>query len=214
MKTFQKLKLKGNKDIISIQFEKIIENFHSGWSHNIERENEVKRDVVSIRGMYCFYCPETQFHPSANIWFAESESGEWYNSNIVPDRVSKLDYDKYNCILNEFNDEYVVPYMTDQDISITFTSAEISMEDIVDSEIEKTLKTFSSAANKTVLHPLDQERWYDFVIAAHRKNIDLDPDYLERWLREDEHWGDDRAYELAADYETLRIFLKYYDRRR
>lgn len=214
MKTFQKLRISGDPEEIDSRLKEIATSLRSGWSHNIERENELKKDTLSEKGMYCFHCSESQSHPSANLWFAESEPGQWYNSNIVPDKVSRLDFDQYNTILNEFYDLFIKPLEEEQDVEVSISPAEASIENWVSSDTAKLLKIFSSAANRTVLHWMDEERWYDFVIAAHRENADLDPDYLERWLREDEQWPEDMAYELAMSYEKSRSLLEYYDKNR
>jgi hypothetical protein len=76
------------------------------------------------------------------------------------------------------------------------------------------LHRFSAAANKSTgsSHPCDEERWLEFVTAAHREKAALDASTLEQWLREGEGWPEDIASELAVDYEKARSLLSYYEK--
>jgi hypothetical protein len=68
-------------------------------------------------------------------------------------------------------------------------------------------------ANKSTgaSHPKDKERWFEFLISAHRTSARLDADLLARWLSEAEGWPEDTAHALAIDYEFALGLLQKYD---
>src|SRR3546814_8731568 len=70
-------------------------------------------------------------------------------------------------------------------------------------------RSFSAAANKATgaSHPLDQRRWFDFIISAHRSGKDIGTDRLARWLHEVEGWDEDSAHRLAGEYERCKELL-------
>ena len=65
------------------------------------------------------------------------------------------------------------------------------------------LRHFSALANKSAgaSHPLDQRRWFDFIIAVHRAHDDVGTDRLARWLHEVEGWTQETAHDLAGEFE-------------
>jgi len=75
----------------------------------------------------------------------------------------------------------------------------------------KALNAFESMANIGSLHPLDRDRWRKFLLLAHKDRVDLSSDTLERWFREEHRWPDDRASQLAIEYDHARDLLKDYD---
>jgi hypothetical protein len=99
---------------------------------------------------------------------------------------------------------------------VVLTSADQTIEDWTDLATASALKCFSSLANKSTgrSHPLDEERWLDFIIAAHRGGRPLDPEQLSRWLIQVERWSDYIAQDLASDYSMGMALLDRYDRTR
>ena len=70
---------------------------------------------------------------------------------------------------------------------------------------------FSSAANRDCLHPLDREKWLEFLIATHKRDRDVPTDILQRWFLEEEEWHFDSAHRLVLQYEFARELLRKYD---
>jgi hypothetical protein len=70
------------------------------------------------------------------------------------------------------------------------------------------LRLFSNNANRTVLHALDRQRWFDFLLAAHREESRFTADDLEEWLI-GEGWSSDEAAQLALQYEFARALLRH-----
>jgi hypothetical protein len=68
------------------------------------------------------------------------------------------------------------------------------------------LRAFS--ANKLgASHPYDRERWLRFLIRAHMDHVELDATTLSRWFIEEEHWDEDRAHDLAIQFDFARELL-------
>lgn len=101
-------------------------------------------------------------------------------------------------------------------IELVLTSTDQTIEDWTDHDTASALKRFSSLANKSTgrSHPLDEERWLDFIISAHHGGRSLDPEQLSRWLIEVERWSDDIAHDLASEYSMGMALLDRYDRTR
>jgi hypothetical protein len=76
------------------------------------------------------------------------------------------------------------------------------------------LNSFSSNANRTVLHPLDTERFYSFIIESHLENSPFKSETLEYWLSEEKRWPMDMAEKISEQYEVARDLLEYYDRKK
>lgn len=72
------------------------------------------------------------------------------------------------------------------------------------------LDIFISNANKDVPHPLDDQRFYDFVIYCHKNSEEIDSsDLLEKLL--DSGFSESRSRDLVNLYEHGQDLLKRYD---
>lgn len=69
------------------------------------------------------------------------------------------------------------------------------------------LQLFSDHANRAVLHPLDRQRCFDFILAAHREESRFTAEDMQEWLIE-EGWLGDEAERLALQYEFARALLQ------
>ena len=87
----------------------------------------------------------------------------------------------------------------------------VSLNNFMSEQTARLLASFSHIANKSMPHPLDEERWREFLIAAHKENARLDESTLNRWLVEDEGWLEDSASDLASQYYFARELLRDYD---
>ena len=78
-------------------------------------------------------------------------------------------------------------------------------------ETEDKLKSFVTFVNVLHPHPLDWDRWHDFVILAHREHLPwIDTDVRE-WLDEHTSWPEERKRELATLFDREREVLSRYD---
>lgn len=144
-----------------------------------------------------------------------SRDDGYYVPNIVPIDFGKLSIAQYNAILADFIDRIVRPVAPKFGYSIVATESRQDLEDWTSTDAAKKLRAFSGAANKSTgsSHPLDQRRWFDFIIAVHESSSVIGTDYLARWLQTVEGWDEESAHELAGEYETGLSLLKRYDER-
>lgn len=129
--------------------------------------------------------------------------------NIVPREVSELSYRAYNAILEDFASQVAAPAAASAGYRVELSSSTLSLEDELPPGVLEALRRFSALANKSTgaSHPLDRDRWFDFIILAHRDGVSLDASTLGRWLSESEGWPEDGARDLAGEYERSRALL-------
>jgi hypothetical protein len=192
------------------------EHLATGWSRDLPREDELSRE--SRKKFYCFACEETADRAAARLFLTHPDrrATSWlYVSNIVPRDIGQLSFDQYNHILNEFDIRFAKPAAAAIGIRVELSSPEQSIEDWLSPDSAKRLRAFSHAANKSTgsSHPMDRERWCDFLIALHHSGETPDTGLLERWLVEEEHWPDDMAFDLVCEYEFARDLLSRFDPR-
>ena len=144
------------------------------------------------------------------------EHDDYRVANIVPRNVGELGIAKYNAILRDFVTRVAEPSAQSGSFDIELTSPNKTLEDWLDTEPALMLRRFSRLANKSTGagHPKDKERWYAFLIATHYASKRLDSDQLARWLVEVEGWAEERAHELAIDYDFALGLLEQYDQSR
>lgn len=186
------------------------------WIHSDLKEESI-RDTAGghLVDVIAFERTATEGLPGVTLWMFED--GEGYKvSNVVPINQGQLDVSGYNAALVDFASTVVSPIIKSSGIELVLTSADQTIEDWTDPATASALKRFSSLANKSTgrSHPLDEERWLDFIIAAHRGGRPLDSEQLSSWLIEVEQWSDEIAHELASDYSMGMDLLNRYDHTR
>jgi hypothetical protein len=73
------------------------------------------------------------------------------------------------------------------------------------------LKRFSVLANKSITHPFDEGRWFDFLICLHDQHaLDHRADLVKDWLLRN-GWSERKASELVSELEFTRGLLRAYD---
>jgi hypothetical protein len=191
-------------------FNEVEQSLAVDWSRDHETEERTAREFRDK--YYYFACNKTEELETALVAFARKNDKIAYIANIVPREFGKLSKDQYNKILLDFYERCLKPICEKHSIPVEITTDNQSMADWVSDGTHKKLKLFSNAANKSTgtAHPLDQERWFSFVVSVIRNNDKLDPSQLERWLVEEEGWHPDIASELAIEYEQGISLLKYF----
>lgn len=87
-----------------------------------------------------------------------------------------------------------------------------SLESIIGSEAKNALESFSRLANKSTRasHPLDQERWFRFLVIANKANKEINVEIVINALKE-LGWSTDSADELGLQFEFAESLLSYID---
>jgi hypothetical protein len=190
----------------------LIEAAVAPWSFDAERAEEIKRNAVSSEDVLLFRHDASDQLPAAGLTLWGRDGG-YYVPNIVPIEARSLSYSEYNAILTDFVDRVARPVCDRLGVGIELSSDSQSLEDWTTDDVATCLRRFSAAANKSTgaSHPMDQRRWFDFLVASHRSGRELDVETLARWLREVDGWDEETAYDLAGNYQNALALLTYYD---
>lgn len=176
------------------------------------RDQSVEQPLPAGVNYYCFEVEETPELRKSLLVIARNQRPRTYSvSNIVPKDKAKLTFDEYNTILRDFVNSTLVCASQQILVEYELTQDTLSEEEVFGSEAAELLQLFSSAhAGDYGSRPLDRDRWFDFIVAAHtsrsrhKKNIDL----LEQTLLE-QGWAEDQARALSTEYEFALDLLDY-----
>lgn len=136
-------------------------------------------------------------------------------TNIVPEGSGQLSRQEYNSVV-ELLRAASEPAADRLGLRVQVSSNRKDLSDILKKKSLKAFRTFLETASKStgLAHPSDRERWFRFLITAYKEDIDLDSATLIRWLTEEEKWPEDKAFELALNYEIAHELLNAYDHTR
>ncbi|MFA9397410.1 MAG: hypothetical protein ACERKV_03975 [Clostridiaceae bacterium] len=154
--------------------------------------------------------------------------------NIVPIEKNELSVDEYNDALLKFYNDVIKPFkQSNKELSISQPTDDIfDPTSVISKAALKKLELFCSLANKSTgsSHPLDKERWFDFICQTVDDGKMFDSSTLAMFLQDEDYWGknpdgfigvmgdyawdEDHAYELASEYENSCDILIYYKKNR
>jgi len=160
--------------------------------------------------MYCFSRKGDSGLLPCTLWIATRRDGSRYVSNILADQMPALSEDQYNEILGEFHDE-IKDLAQAHAVELKLGKFSLQLEDYFSVSTAERLRQFARAANRSMPHPLDRHRWNLFLSSAYRDGNRLPAEMLTRWLIEVEHWPEDDATELGAEYERSRDLLAVFE---
>jgi hypothetical protein len=210
LEQFRDLKLVGPDDRKADFRAALVAAASGSWRHAPEREEKASvypRDTDIL----VFEHLKTNDLAAAGLvlW---GHDGGYEVTNIVPIEERELKYRAYNALLDDFLAKVVLPINAAFGFTVETTSAQQTLDDWVPKSVADALRRFSASANKRTgtSHPMDQQRWFAFLIAAHESRANLDTGRLVRWLHEIEDWPEDDASDLAIEYEQGLALLKQY----
>lgn len=123
--------------------------------------------------------------------------------------ISHIDYSEYNKILDYFRDKVFYKIINDSHNHISENTEDFNIEEVIPYSFSK-LNTWLSNFPLSG-HPLDERRWYDFVISLHKNNEDLSIDVFKKYLQEKYNWEEDVVESFALKLESQLDLLDYYD---
>ncbi len=213
MKQFKDLDIIGPDEQLPLLVDAVSRDLPAGWQRDSEAEDRV--DSLGRKGTeagFVFARDATEDDPAARL-FLHRERGRLRVSNIVPRDPGHLSMHQYNAILDEFSETLRTHLLSISELKMHVTSDEAAITDWLSSDAADLLTYFSNLANMSTgaSHPMDFERWARFLVETHRERSTLHSSFLSRWLVEELGWPEDRAHDLARDYEFARDLLKAYD---
>ncbi len=135
--------------------------------------------------------------------------------NIVPmpeSGISHIEYSEYNKILDTFRDKVFYKIKNDNNNIIWENTEEYTIDEVIPHSFSK-LNTWLSNYPLSG-HPLDERRWYDFVISLHENNENLSIGDFKKYIQEKYNWKEDVVEFFALKLESQLDLLKYYDKHR
>lgn len=135
--------------------------------------------------------------------------------NIVPlpkSGESMLDIPTYNALLDTFCERIFRTVSKRQGNVIEENTEDYSIEEI----IPKSFQYLNRWLNAYPLshHPLDEHRWYDFLISLINTDEHVGSSVLSDYIKENYHWTEKELFELELRYESQLDLLEYYVGRR
>jgi hypothetical protein len=208
LEVFQDLHLLGPASAAQALHKALKAHADAPWRYAAEREENLRVMGDKIDAL-AFERAATPGFEAAGLVLLSNDDGMEV-ANIVPLTTSELSYRAYNAILVDFATCVARPAADEAGFCVKVSSGVMRLEDEIPANVSEALRRFSAIANRSTgaAHPRDQERWFDFIILAHREGARLDASTLARWLSESEGWPGDRARELAGDYENARSLLE------
>ncbi len=165
----------------------------------------------------CIESPELVFNDTqlkGVIWILiNEEKCNLEIINIVPLINKHLEYKEYNYILDCFRDNFLLDLLHRFNASIKESKAYYDLKDELGEDVFKALLMFSDCANKSTgnTHPMDFDRWCDFIFLYHHSNRHLSADVLIGWFKE-EGWDEEHAHDLAIEFEQETMMLEKYNK--
>lgn len=193
---------------------RLTEHLVSGWTRDAEAEDRLEQLGAGER-QYVFRCAARTDRPAVSLFMAKGRDALEV-TNIVPQESGSLTRAQYNSALDEFAEKNVRPIASRLGLEVSVTADRQPITHWLSEEATRRLQSFSGAANKGTgsSHPLDFRRWAAFLIKVHQENASLDSGTLQRWLIEEEGWPEEKASELAIEFEFSRDLLRAYDAER
>lgn len=211
LNVFRDLRLLGPVDAVELLRHALIERATAPWRHAPEREERVHLPAPDGKPMAFERSATPGFESAGLVLFARPDGLEV--TNIVPLERSELRYSAYNTILEDFAEHIARPASSATGFVVELSGNTLQIEDKLSQAAADALRRFSVLANKSTgaSHPLDRQRWFDFIILTHQDRSDLDADLLHRWLLESDDWPQDQASDLAIEYERSRALLSRFE---
>lgn len=209
MKRYKDCLLMCNEGQKPIELLDIVEKVSSQQTYKTDRyKTMAERDTLAVDLCEDGY-PHSRLIVSANV-----DGNAVSIVNIVPMRdsgISKLGHTKYNNLLDIFKTKVFVTIHERLKNEIRENSEDYTIEDIIPNSFSK-LNTWLSNYPLSG-HPLDERRWFAFIVSLHRNHETLSTDDFKEYLREFYNWNEDVIHKFALKLESQLALLEYYDER-
>ena len=169
----------------------------------------LKDDTIAV------YVNEDGLPSSRLIICAIDNSDKVSIVNIVPNvdsGISHIECIEYNQILDSFKNKVFCAIKEKYGNTIDENTEDYTIEDIIPLSFPR-LNTWLSMYPLSG-HPLDEKRWYAFVIALHLNGEYLPLTDFEKYIQENYGWAEDVIERFAIKLESQLELLEYYDEHR
>lgn len=210
MKRYKECALVCNKNQQPEELLDIVMQVSEKKGYKIDRYSSIgKRDSLAV------YLIEVGLPYSRLIVHISADKDIVSVVNIVPmpeSGVSHLSIVEYNRLLDTFRDKVFGQINQQWGNIIKENSEDYEISEIIPLSFVK-LDTWLSNYPLSA-HPLDRERWYDFVIALHTNKEHLSLNDFEEYIKENYEWEEKVVEEFSLKLESQLELLEYYDKHR
>lgn len=146
------------------------------------------------------------------IWAYSDDNPRIEVINIVPTQasgISDLEVSTYNEILDSFINKILSPVCSGYGVAYESNNEDYSIEEDIPKSFEKLdlwLKGYPLSC-----HPVDEKRWFDFIVALVKNGEDLSVSTFEEYIAETQSsWKKSDIERFSENMEYGRRLLKYY----
>ena len=162
-------------------------------------------------GCFLIVCQVNGNKPTAGVVIAYfddegQDSGAISIPNIVPAIETFLSVEQYNEIFDAFWSEVAKGCFSGQ--RVVHVGGAIKPCDLMGSRTWEAFEQFDALANRSGLHPFDEDRWRHFVVLASMGKSPLHEEDVESILRE-KGWPELKIAELTRRYGYEMELLRY-----
>lgn len=194
-KIFRELYIFGSDEALRSFHDNISQYIPNDWKYTLMYPN------TGNEFMDFEYIGNNNIHAAVGLFFDNKEH-KYYVANIIPIDKDELSKEEYNSFLLFFY-ESIINKIAISGLKIQDPTSDIFEKSNYLSETsQKMLSTFSLNKSTGSNHPLDRERWYEFILRTFRENeyLKLDSFVLEQLLLDDK-WEHEKIRELISEYE-------------
>jgi hypothetical protein len=187
-----------------------------GWSRRGDIEDRLRKARASEPPTWCFSKAVAPVGREVTAWLSARGPRELSVSTVLPlHELEALGPEQFDQALADFRDTLIAPLTNGLTTRVLMyrTVSETTLEETLSFEAMSRLHSFSEAADRTSLQPLDWRRWDLFLVRSHLDDTVVPLDLLGTWL-EDEGWPVEQRRRLVSDYERGRRLLSVYDEER
>lgn len=213
LEVFKQVIVRGEPRQLSELVAQITRDPATGWARNSEREPPGKPKLEAGHDIAVFRWGGGPTSPASDL-FIVGRGDRLEVTNIVPVDVPRLSRTQYNTSVDDFVKRNVSKRARALQLNVEVTPDHLPITHWLTGDAAGLLTAFSKSANRSILHPLDAERWRAFLIRAHLDQTTLDTETLFRWLTEEERWPEDKAESLILEFEFALQLLSDFDNRR
>lgn len=194
-KIFRELYIFGSDEALRNFHDNISQYISNDWKYTLMYPN-TENEFMDFE-----YIGNNNIHAAVGLFF-DNEEQKYYVANIIPIDKDELSKEEYNSFLLFFY-ESIIKKIAINGLKIQNPTSDIFEKSNYLSETsQKMLSTFSLNKSTGSSHPLDRERWYEFILRTFREKeyLKLNSFVLKQLLLDDK-WEHEKISELISEYE-------------
>lgn len=213
MKVFRNYMIAGEHQVLLSVLENMKKHISSPFVYDGTETKTYARGIMrDDTEVACFKTKRVSLYESKV--FVYVSGNKLVVANVLSSMVASLGRERYNQVVEAFS--VAVSDCLYGNIQVELSSSDFIMEHQISAEAFSALRTWVETCPKDAPfdHPLDEERWFRFILAIKDSENRLDASVLGRWLREDMAWPigcDDQVDEIEDKYSYSIRLLKFYD---